>query len=280
MKKVLLLVTTMHETDFSKFHSMNIHSDVLFANQADSFSYARETINGYDVQMVTTATRGLSRNRNVALACADKEADYVLFADDDLTFRDDYVQTVCGVFQVHPEADAVKFNINVSANSSRKLGMKPIRQFKKAGRRDITASGVCCMAVKMQVLLKKNLHFNTFFGAGTENYCGEDTIFLQDMIKNGVRLYLSPEALATIDQSKSTWFDGYTEKFFAVKGMVLAAIYPRLSYPLAVRSAYRFARKKKCGMSFFEILKCYCRGVTSYLKSEDAVHPRCIVKEN
>lgn len=264
MKKIQILITTMHETDLSKFQTMNVRSDALIANQANSFGYIREIIDGHVVQMVTTATRGLSRNRNIAMACMDKDADFIMFADDDLIFRDDYVQTVCDVFQAHPEAEAIKFNIDVSPNSTRKLGMKPIRQFKKAGRRDVTAAAVFGMAVRREVLLKYNLHFNEYFGAGTENYSGEDTIFLQDMLKCGVKLYLSPEAVATIDQSESTWFDGYTEKYFEVKGMVLAAIYPRLSPLLAVRSAYRFAWKKKSQMSFSQMLRCYLKGISRY----------------
>lgn len=268
MERIQVLITTMHETDLSKFQVMNIRSNAIIANQADRFDYMRQQIDGYDVQMVTTATRGLSRNRNIGMSCIDKDADFILFADDDLTFRDDYAQTICDVFQAHPEADAIKFNIDVSANSTRKLGMKPIQKYKKAGRRDVTAAAVFGMVIRTKVLLKYNLHFNEYFGAGTENYCGEDTIFLQDMLKNGVRLYMSPEVLATIDQSESTWFSGYDEKYFEVKGMVLAAIYPKLSPLLAVRSAWRFARKKKSDMSFSRILACYNRGIRRHLERE------------
>ena len=36
---------------------------------------------------------------------------------------------------------------------------------------------------KKETLERHNLFFNQTFGPGTENYCGEDTIFLMEMIK-------------------------------------------------------------------------------------------------
>lgn len=255
-----ILVTTMHQKDLTLAEKMNIQGKAILANQADGYGYLREG----DIEMVTTPGRGTSKNRNIALACADSDVEYIMFSDDDLVFKDGYEQLILGEFEKHPEAEAIKFNLyNIS--QKRKISMRQIEKFSRATRLNITSSGVCGLVIRQRVLKTKNLKFNETFGSGTKDYCGEDSIFLQDLIKKGVRFYLSPVEVAGIDQSESSWFDGYTEKYFCVSGKILAAIYPRFSYLLAVRSAYRFSQRKNCKMKFWSILKQYFKGIWAYL---------------
>lgn len=263
--KFQILVTTMRQSDFSKVAQMNIQSDVLIANQADCCDYAKREFDGFVAEMITTPTRGLSKNRNIALAYADKDAEYVLFADDDLVFVDGYEKLIEDEFKNHPEAQAIKFNLN-NLSKTRKISMKRIERFQKATRRNVTSSGVCALAARKDVLIKYNFHFNEYFGAGTENYCGEDTIFLQGLVNRKIGFYLSPVAIAGIDQTESCWFEGHTEKYFLTTGKIFAAIYPRLAKLLAIRSAYKFAKRKNCDLKFAQILRCYWRGIDEYLK--------------
>ena len=103
MAKFEILCVTMHQTDFSKIGEMNIHSDVVFANQADRNDYAETTFDGHRARMVTTTQRGVGRNRNLALLYA--EGDYLLFADDDMVYADDCPEQVVRAFEELPEAD-------------------------------------------------------------------------------------------------------------------------------------------------------------------------------
>lgn len=252
------MVTTMHQKDLQIYDQMNIQTDAIIANQADCFFY-QEVKNGDNtVRLLTTPTRGVSRNRNIALAVST--ADYVLFADDDLIFRDGYEEMIFREFRCHPEAEAIKFNLH-NLSEKRKISMGRIEKFEKATRRNMSASGVCGVVVKREALVRKSLYFHEFFGPGTDNYCGEDTIFLQSMLNRKVKLYRSPLDIAGIDQTESTWFEGYNEKYFTVTGRVLGTIYPFLSYLTAVRSAFRFTKREKCKMKFWQILKCYYRGI-------------------
>ena len=130
----------------------------------------------------------------------------------------------------------------------------------------MSASGVCGLVVKKDTLTRDNFHFNEYFGAGTENFCGEDTIFLQSLINKGVRVYRSPVDIAAIDQTESSWFNGYEEKFFTVIGMVFATCYPKLCRLLAVRSSFRFLKNKKCKLPFFKILSAYNKGISKIKK--------------
>ena len=52
MSKFEILCVTMRQNDFSKIREMNIHSDVVFANQCDHTSYEEIEFDGRDRKSV------------------------------------------------------------------------------------------------------------------------------------------------------------------------------------------------------------------------------------
>lgn len=258
--KLETLVTTMHQTGFDIYMRMNLQTDAVIANQTDQNGYAEVQIDGHSVKMISTDSRGVSRNRNLALAHASQRVDYILFADDDLVFADGYERMIAEEFERHPEAEAIRFNIH-ELPSSRRLGMRRIERFEGATRRNMSASGVWGVVVKNEVLKKHNLRFHENFGTGTANYCGEDTIFLMQMIDKKVKFYRSPVDIAGIAQMESTWYRGADEKYFTVAGAALGEAYPGCAYLLAIRSALKARRRKKSGLSFWRMLACYYKGI-------------------
>lgn len=262
--KLEVLVTTMHQKDFSKYTEMNLQTDAVIANQTDRDECMITCINGCNVKLISTSGRGLSRNRNIALAHASQNSDLVLFADDDLVFDDGYEKKIIEEFERHPEAEAIKFNLH-DLSATRKISMRRIERYEKATRRNMSSSGVCGVILKTEALKKYNLHFHENFGTGTGNYCGEDTIFLMELIDKKVKFYRSPVDIAGIDQTESTWFQGHNERFFTTAGMVIGTIYPRLSYLIVVRSAYKFSKRDDTQLPFWSILGCYYKGIRQHV---------------
>mgnify|MGYP003306653570 CR=1 FL=1 len=259
MSKLEVLVTTMHQPDLRKYLEMNLQTDAVIANQADRDETVEVLIGNSRVRMVTTRTRGVSVNRNIAIQNIGSDSQWILFADDDLRFYDGYAKLVQETFDRHPEADAVKYNLR--SVSERKITMRPLVSFHRAKRWETGSWGVWGLAIKVGRLKETRISFHERFGPGTENYCGEDTIFFQELFKKGINLYASPEYIADIDQSNSSWYEGYGERYFQTNGMVLHEAYPILCIPLAVRSAWRFSRRENCHMKFWDILKCYRKGI-------------------
>lgn len=262
--KLQVLVTTMHQKNFDKYNQMNLQTDAIIANQCKENGYQQQEINGHNVQLISTDTRGLSRNRNIALAHTDSTTDLVLFADDDMVFVDGYENIIVDEFKKHPDAEAIKFNLH-DLSKTRRISMRKIERFEKATRRNMSSSGVCGIVIKQETLIKSNLHFHELFGAGTENYCGEDTIFLMEMLKRKVKFFRSPLDIAGIDQTESSWFEGCTERYFETVGMVLGTIFPHFAYLLAARNAFRFAWREDCHMNPMQILKCYVAGIGKHV---------------
>lgn len=109
MSKFEVLCVTMHQKDFSKINEMNIHSDVVFANQSDHTSYEELQFAGHTAKMISTETRGVGINRNLALSYAS--ADICLLADDDVRYDDDMADRVVAEFDAHPDADVIVFHL-------------------------------------------------------------------------------------------------------------------------------------------------------------------------
>ena len=242
MSKIQVLVTTMHQKDTSKYESMNLQTDAIIANQADDCSYTEEQKGEHTAKMITTNTRGLSVNRNIALMYAT--ADYIMFADDDMSFVDGYEKMIFEEFQKAPKADAIKFYCE---SINRPLSFKQPKKVKKVGKREIMSAGVVGMVVKRQILLDKCLYFQKNLGAGAETFTGEDSAFLSDLFKAKCKIYVSPKLISYVDQSQSTWYEGITEKYLNAIGYVYSRIYGRLAILAIYRRAYRLKNKTKDG---------------------------------
>ena len=258
--KVQVLCATMHQKDFSKISEMNIKTDVVFANQADSVSYTEQRKNGFCAQMITTATRGVGINRNIALMSAD--ADVCLIADDDMRYVDNYAEIVEKAFSALPDADAIIFNIDtIGADFGRRKNTK----IKRLHFYNCLNYGAARIALKNNVLKRENIYFSRLFGGGTIYSCGEDSIFIWNLIKKGFRLYAYPVKIAEVKQDTSTWFKGYNKKYLYDKGALFAALSKKFARAFCLQELARHKNiYKEAGVSFFEAYRLMKDGIRGY----------------
>lgn len=226
---IQVLVATMHQTNHSLLEKMNIRSDAIVGNQCDRIENEKFEWNGNRIEYLSSNERGTSRNRQTALNHANAEV--VLFADDDVVYNDDYVDTIENVYREHPEADVVIFNMKVSRNGEQLHDL--VLQDRYVGRRGVSKFGMFCVSARTQRLRDAEIEFNLLFGGGAKYGCGEDTIFLQDCVKNGLKVYTSTQTLGTVIHGDSTWFSEYNDKYFFDKGCLFATIYPSVAHLLS-----------------------------------------------
>ena len=263
MPRLQLLVATMNLTDIIGLcDKMHIASDALIINQSDCVKYECLFYHGYKIECYTFAERGLSRSRNNALLRCTGEI--LCIADDDMVYTDTYREDIINEFQKHPEADALVFN--VTALNDERSG-KPIEKYARVGKRESREYGSVHIALRKRALIGKNVYFNTLFGSGATYSCGEDTLFLKELIEKDLKLYKTPIRIASVDMSDSTWFKGYNEKYFKDKGALIEAAYPRCSYLLAILQSVRNSKKslgsyKKAAKLF----SYYTSGIADYRK--------------
>lgn len=225
MSKFEILCVTMHQNDFSKIEKMNIHSDVVFANQADSTSFEQIEFEGHTAKMITTATRGVGINRNLSLAYAS--ADICLFADDDVVYIDNAEKVVLSEFEKNPKADIMIFHFESDDPS------RPQKSYPKTKKRHkwqkLPWAGFR-IAFRLSSVKKANINFTTLFGGGCIFPSGEDSMWLKDAVKAGLKIYVSNKTIGWVSFAESTWFTGADEKYFYGRGAFCQAVRKRTKY--------------------------------------------------
>ena len=269
MSKVEVLCATMHQKDFSKIADMNIQSDVVFANQADDFRYDEVSFGKNCARMITTNTRGVGINRNIALMYARGE--YLLFSDDDLKYVEKYTQIIEEAFLQIPDADCIIFNIETVGSDRKRRKNEKIKRVRWYNALNY---GAVRIAVKQLSVRRDNIMFNRNYGGGTPFSCGEDTLYIVDMLKNKFKIYTYSKTIATVDQNQSTWFKGYNEKYFYDKGVLYASISRFWASALCLQNLMRHPDYKKNGLTFLAAYQWMIRGV----KNQNRMQP--FQKEN
>lgn len=221
MSELEVLCATMHQIDFSKIEAMNIKSNVVFANQADSWSYTEKEFDNHKAKMITTAQRGVGKNRNTALLHASGRI--CLIADDDIHYNDDYVQTVLNAFSELPDADIILFNFSTDNEERKQAVINKLTRFRRWSRSGFAAFNI---AFRLDAVQKANIWFSTLYGGGAKYSSGEDSLWINDALKAGLKIYRHPAFIGTVNFDVSSWFNGYTEKFFKDKGVIYANMHP------------------------------------------------------
>lgn len=258
MSRFEILCVTMHQKDFSKIEQMNIHSDVVFANQDDRTCFEEKEFDGHLARMITTDTRGVGINRNLALTYAKGEI--CLFADDDVTYNDDVEERVLAEFDAHPDADIIIFHLDT--DSDRK--QIKYNETKKCSRFCKMPWGGVRIAVRLNSIRKANVWFTTLFGGGCLFPSGEDSLWLADIRKKGLIFYVSKETIGKVDFETSTWFTGYDEKLFYGKGAWCAQKYSVFAPVLIYYYLCRYRNRN--GISNKEKLLWMKNGIIGYKK--------------
>lgn len=256
MSSFQILCVTMHQTNFSKIGQMNIHSDVIFANQANDTRWDEMQFENHTARMITTNTRGVGLNRNLALMYAD--ADICLLADDDIIYVDGVETLVMDEFKKHPEADVMIFNVDTLGG--RKQRFNP--NTKKCKFYSRMPYATFSIAIRVYSVRAKNIMFTSLFGGGCMYGSGEDSMFLADMRRKGLKLYVSSQKIGMVDMSQSTWYSGANQKFYYDKGA-----YYRASHPLTLwlwMGYFAFRTRGSGELSIYEKLKWMFRGGKGY----------------
>lgn len=251
-----VLVATMHQTDHSLLQKMNIQSDAIVVNQSDRNDFEEFNYQEHKIRFLSFAERGVGLSRNNALMRA--RADIVLFADDDMVYVNDYPSLVIREFENNPKADVILFGLE-SLNKDRPL--LEINTKQKISRLEALKYGCARVAARRERLLTRNIWFSHLFGGGARYSSGEDTIFLQDCIKRGLKIYKSPVKIAYVKQEGSSWFNGYNNKYYFDKGVLMATIMPVFCWMYAFATALKAAIKKREGICCSDILRSLFDGI-------------------
>lgn len=251
--KLEILMSVMHQTDFSIVKKTKVTSDAIIINQCEENKYDELVLeNGSSWRMFSVTDRGLSRSRNLGIENA--RGDIILLCDDDEFLEKGYDKIILNAYEQLPDADAIVFNVTRINNPMKKSYYK-IDKIRKAP--SYRGYGSVMLTFRLDSIQKHNIRMCEKFGAGTAWGGGEDSLFEDDIRKCGLNMYEYPATIATIDYGNgSTWFKGYTEEVFYNAGAFNEYKYKGkiiLKYLRCMYTCYRLRKEKN--LNFFKKMK-------------------------
>ena len=252
--KLQVLVATMKQKNFSLLDKMNIRCDAVIANQADHNEIVSKDTAFGKATMITTKTRGVGLNRNIALMASD--ADILLLADDDIVYNDDMPEMVIKAFEKNSDADVVIFSVDILKNG------EITQRRNSCGKLHLWNSmrfGTYTIAVRRKAIVNNNITFNQCFGGGCEFSAGEDSLFIKSCFDYGLKVYSDSYVLGCCCKDTSSWFVGYNDKYFYDKGVLVRKLFPKTAYLMALYFGAYFKRDTE--LNLFKRLDLVYRGV-------------------
>ena len=234
--KIEVLISTMNENSIDCYKRFNLETDALIINQTDRNDYEEIDTGDFKVRMISTDTRGIGVSRNLAIL--NSKADILVFADDDEVFVSGYSKAIRDEFEKHKDVDFFIFKTIIYLNGKE---IVKVREEKDLKLYNSLRYGSVHFVFKKESIVRNNIFVSTYFGAGTDNGSGEDSLFLRDAIKAKLKLRTSMKLIAKVYNDDSTWFTGFDEKFFYDKGKLSKALFPR-TYRLYIE---QFLRRHK-----------------------------------
>ena len=222
--KIEVLLAIMNLKDEIEYRNLlkqnNITGKVVAINQVKEKGFNIE--NG-DTRIFSYKEVGASNSRNKLVEKA--KGDICIFADNDTVFVDNYEEIIKKEYEKNSEADIIIFfaeNQNSNREKNKRIGNKKINNLNlmKVRTNEITIKKEILEKIK-----KENLKFDTNFGPGGIFKKGEETIFISELLKMGMKIYSIDKKISTSRNEESTWFTGFNEKFLFDQGAIFYRIY-------------------------------------------------------
>lgn len=253
MKKLQVLISCMHENDFSIVKRSNIQCDAVIINQCDEDkieerSFFNKDGESFRVKMIYTRERGLSRSRNMAIK--NSTADICLICDDDEKLDDDYPTKITKAFTDISEAGLITFIVDYK----NKLFPKKTKRLGVVG---ICKSFSVQMCFRRKDIVNKDISFDVMMGSGSGNGAGEENKFMMDCYRKGIKLFYCPIHIGRVLSANSMWNQGMTEKYFRDRGWTMRRSFGALyGYLFLLYNAINHRNEyTKDGLSFIAVLK-------------------------
>ncbi len=181
-----------------------------------------------DFKIVASDTKGLSKNRNIALSNAS--APLLLVSDDDVVYTKERLQSVINAFETHPEADILTFRYESSSHS----------KFYPASQCNLSTPEKGYYLTSFEIAMRKDsvrgkIWFNENFGIGGMFPFGEEDVFLKDCLSSGLKGLFIPMTINRHDGSTTSSRNLMLPSRPQTKGAVFLHIHPH-SWPLRMIS--------------------------------------------
>lgn len=154
----------------------------------NKYKYIPDELVRGDITISQIEGKGLTKSRNNAIKIAS--GDIALLSDDDVTYTNADIETIKKTFLENSDVDVAIFKIRTPPGEPEyKKFSDEIIEYKRA-----PFVGSVQIAFKLDSIKEKGILFDERFGAGQELLiCGEEKLFIQDCINDGLKVVYFPE---------------------------------------------------------------------------------------
>ncbi len=260
-KKIEILLSVMNLKDEKEYQNLinknNIKGRVIAINQVEDEKAIFNKVNGKH-KIFSYKEKGASKSRNRLLEKAN--GDICIFADDDTKYVENYEEIIKKEFKNNPEADVIIFYIENKYTKREKI--------KKIGDKKLTfldvmrvrTSEIAVTKEAIEKIRKMNIKFDCNFGPEGKFLKGEETIFISDLLKNGFKIYSVNKKIGTVEDTESTWFAGYNEKYLYDQGAIFYRLSSKMYKALILQYVIRKYFQYKENVSIYKAYKQMCLG--------------------
>ncbi len=250
-----LLISALNSECDKLIQKMNIQSDAVLVNQCDEDDEKVLDKGSFKIRLILQSQRGVGLSRNTALLSST--ADIILFSDEDIIYEDGYEEKVKEAFAKHPDASVITFNINVDERRRTYFNEDVHKiNYLNYGRYPAYA-----IAARRKDIVDNNIAFSLLFGGGAKYSNGEDSLFLHDCLKAGLKMYSETALLGREEYRESTWFSGYTDKFFFDRGVLYHFLYGKAAFLMGLRFLLKNKNTMLADKPFKEAYKLLKEGI-------------------
>jgi hypothetical protein len=195
--------------------------------------------NNFEFRSAISSAKGVAKSRNIVLK--NTQTKYLLFADDEITFLSDGIKSAVAYLEANQACDLVLAQaIDTNGVLRKAYPSKEVKLTKFNSAKAATYE----MIVRTESIRSKGVAFDETFGAGVENYLGDEYIFITDLIKKGGTATFLPVTLA-IHPEESSGSRWGTESDLRARAQVFQRVFGGIA-PL-IRAGFYMKNYQKFG---------------------------------
>ena len=144
------------------------------------------------IERLELHSRGVTKSRNAVIE--NTSTKYLLFGDDDVEFKEESIRSAITFLEANTEISILLLQAVDETGVLRK------RYPTKAHPLKLTNSAKAAtyeMIIRVPEIKKASVRFDENFGAGAENYLGDEYIFIADALRAGLKGMFLPLVIAT-----------------------------------------------------------------------------------
>ena len=164
----------------------------VIVQNPETTSWQRVPAGRKDTRFEELESRGVAKSRTRAIWLARGE--YLVFADDDILFSEAGLEEAIEYLDQNPKLSLL---LTRAQDPSGKLRKKYPQAATKLGLFNSARAATYEMIIRVDAVRQFGVVFDENFGAGSENYLGDEYIFIADLIRAGGKAEFVPITIAT-----------------------------------------------------------------------------------